>query len=571
MLTWLYACLQRGEALPPDDVSCSVERIRDPSRVARIMRMLAQNESPVVTRGASRPTPNAEVVRTGRMNRDGALLVEWNRRAPPAPLVVEACGYTSMYSFPWPDSPEFSGLPTELFRRQRRRHRRVRVPPRARVRFRHPLWPEVAVDRPVRDVSMQGLSFACDAVADLLFPDLDLELDVTWKGGDPIRLVGRVAHVSVARCGDTSHVCGVHLDAVGLGHSPQWSAAVEELLHPRTTRRVRGKDLWQLYAASGYFGLSDKVPEDFVELAPEFEVCRERLEMTPSVGAHFGWSSPRRLEAAMSQLEVWDRSWLLFQVARFGEARPLMAAGDDPLRELYVHAYEHALQHGARWLVTYVQSVARFSRRIQHDFAQRVASVDAEQGSVTAFRALEVPCTMVDHVRRGDPEVDKPTPAERHALLAAAASRRPAPYVAATGLKPGGLDLEGPVERYQDAGLIRRREIFVARYDGRPVAAMVLDATSTGLHCFRLVDIARVLPLAPDWKRAVAALLGRAARWYAKLGKTHFVYFAEDELDAWPQIAGARDLGLADCVVVSAARLPDLLEHIFEHTAPSED
>ena len=566
LLAWLRDCVVRGDAMPPQTSHIEIERIADRERITRILSMLHDGNAKATVRGTG---GDADLGRASRaqFDRRHGLLVEWDRARPLAPpLYVSAQGYDSLFELVWPDSTSFKGPPAEIVRIRRRRERRAEAPRRAQVSFHHPQAPEETMVRPLVDVSVGGIGFTTDAVADGIYPGLALRVTVGWKHGPSFEFDAIVRHCTPS--GHGTDTCGLSLAPVDPQVDAGWRQQIAALLHPRTRLAPAPGELWELYRESGYFRLSDKTNNAFAPLQRAFMSACRRLEAHPEVGAHFGLWEMGRLEAAGSQLEAWTGSWLVFQVARTGQGRPLPAADDDVLRDLYVHAYEHVQrQPEARYLLTYVQDVARFSRMCQYDFGVRRAAEDL--ASVTAFRAIEVEAGVTPANATPGVVVDVATAEERGKCARWVARHRPAHYARATGLDGLELELGGIVERWAAAGLDRAREVFVARTSAGAEAALVVEATDDGLHLFRLLDVARLIPLRGlDPHAHLPALLDAARRWYADRGKPAFVYFEEQEPTQPPALPGTTDLGLAYAIAIPIESLPELVEHIFEITAP---
>lgn len=564
-LAWLRSRVRRGEALAPVTRHVQFEHVRAPERIARIMALLREIEAPVTVAATSGHGPTVR----GRMDRTGALLLPWDRmQRLSAPLRVWASGYNSVYELVWPDSAAFAAEPREIVRVRRRRHRRVAAPPRVTVEFQHPLWPTLTATRKVTDVSADGLAFRTDTADDALFPGLPLTITVQWKRGRRYRFRAVVRHCSPGPK-NGEDICGVSLHPADAQTEKEWVDELEPLLHPTTFLSPAATELWDLYAESGYFRLSDKEPPEFAPLHRAFARQRARLARHPEVGAHFGREVAGQLQAAVGQIETWTGSWLIFQGARRSSGRPLAAAGDDILRDLYMHAYEHvAARAEARYLISYVQDVARFSRLCQHDLGVRLAQLGV--ASVSPFRAIEL---RVDDMNAPAAPpgiaVARASAAERELLASAIALARHPIHVDAMGLGGRRLELGTVAGRWRAAGLQRAREVIVARDRGVTEAALVLDAADDGAHLFGLLDVARFVPMSSAARSYLPLLLAEAARWYARLRKQKFVYFEEG--DGLPDLLhpGARDLGLAHAVVIPVELLPEQIEHVFEITAPS--
>ena len=155
-------------------------------------------------------------------------------------------------------------------------------------------------------------------------------------------------------------------------------------------------------------------------------------------------------------------------------------------------------------------------------------------------------------------------------LLSALARMRPKAYLDALDLTPAQFDLASHASAWRAAGLGRERATIVARRRGAPVAAAILESAEDGAHLFRLLDLVRLVPLAQGASEHYPHLLRQASRWFAERGKQSFVLLREEgtEVDL-SRVEGTLDMGLADMSILSAALLPELLERVYEVTAPT--
>jgi hypothetical protein len=528
------------------------ETILDEERIRATMRYLASQQPSVRLRAGGR-------IMRGRLNETGAILDGWNESVPnQPPFDLEIDGMHAFYVAHWPTGSPADGPPDRLVRFRSRRERRVAAP--ARLYASVDLGGQKQECRLI-NLSLRGLAFDIDPGAPLPAKGQALEeIGIHWKGGTPLEVSGKIA--GITQLPDGRARCGVALED-GLG-STRWRGAVSGLLYPRTTvASVPADALWELYERSGYFGLSGKTPEDFRHLRSAFAETQRRLACAPEVGAVICWSSSSRLEGAVLHLEVWEGSWLSFQLARRHDDRPLGAADDAGLHDLYRHCYEYVHQAGQpRWIVSYIQDSARFTKRVNLELAERHAATG--NACVVPFRAIEL-----DTDGNGvSPLVREANAIDRAAIRAKLLSRRPAAYLAATGLDQPDLELGAVVDRWADAGFARSRRVIVAENAGASAAA-ILESADEGLHLFGLLDMVRVVPLRPGAHRVFPVLLEAARAYYRRLGKSRFVYFLEDEGEEHVPALGGRDLGAASYVVLSASLVPELLEHLEIVTHPA--
>jgi hypothetical protein len=262
------------------------------------------------------------------------------------------------------------------------------------------------------------------------------------------------------------------------------------------------------------------------------------------------------------QLSPWEGTWVLYHFSRRPDARPLSAAGDEALLDLYAHAYEYVQQQPrAQYLVTYVQKVARFSSLIFNDLTRRY--LVSGRTSITEFRALEM-ATDVPFKKNERFEVGPARPDELVLTSAVIRASRPQLYVAATGLGQVDLGIDSTLAAWSSSGLERERRLLVARHGGRVVAAAVIDIVEQGVHLFGLFDIVRLFPVSSLGHLAFGALLDETRRLFRALGRARFAYFCDDTEDrSGPQRPGTSDLGEATMTILPVRLLPELLEHVF--------
>ena len=131
---------------------------------------------------------------------------------------------------------------------------------------------------------------------------------------------------------------------------------------------------------------------------------------------------------------------------------------------------------------------------------------------------------------RGGLDIGPASIGEKYLLAGEIARTRPACYVEALDFTRERLELWGVSRAWQGAELERERRIFVARREGVPLAALVVELGHPGTNLFRLLDSARLFPLTPEGKRsAYVALLDEARRWFAARGRSAFVFLCEDD------------------------------------------
>jgi hypothetical protein len=405
----------------------------------------------------------------------------------------------------------------------------------------------------------------CEGSLELVHPDQKLEeLTIRWKGGDVLRGRARVAHVSKNPLTGLER-CGLLLEFPAATRE-RWHALVDGVLNPRSVQgQPEPRALWDAYVDSGYLNLSGKAPSDFESELDEFKLSQSRLRRAPSVGAFFAAGDNERLEAFAHQLQVWDKSWVWYHLCRLRTGRSLQTSDDHVLVDLYSRAYEYVRQQGAKWLVTYIQKDAGYSRLVHHESAKQLESCGAS--CVVPFHVHEV-CGLEASSALGC-EVASASPEQAEAVRAFVETQYPALYLHATGLADPGLGLQALTALWAAQGLEREREVLVVTNGERVLASAVLEAASPGLHLYGLLDCARVFAHVADAEPFVAGLLLAAQEWYRKRGRSRFCYFRNPLHDPVEQRPGSRSLGEAYVTVHTAEAIPQLLERVFVLAAPN--
>jgi hypothetical protein len=281
------------------------------------------------------------------------------------------------------------------------------------------------------------------------------------------------------------------------------------------------------------------------------------------------WPSARGVEATLASMKPYRSLWLVHQLAKRPGSAPSPITKGAILRDLYVRTVEHAQRDSDfRWLGAYIEGTVPFIHRAHSGFARRMAGTG---------RTLLLPLRMVD-VACAEPGTALPegmtlgpaTPEDRMLLARVLTRLRPASYLEALDLSAESLDLEAATGAWRDAGLERERHILVARRQGRPLAAAVLEVGQRGTNPFRLLDALRLFPLAPEAREAHPALLDAARGWYARRGREAFVFMQEDGLDSHVPAVPIQDAhsdARPYLWLIAAELVPEFLEHIHTQTA----
>ncbi|HEX8823417.1 MAG TPA: PilZ domain-containing protein [Archangium sp.] len=562
--------------LPPGQPIWS-ERITRADRIGRIFEALTARRC----RGRAR-------TRTGNVDLVAALYdkydarVAWEVLGPPpaAPFSLEVFGFSSVLHFEVEHAAEEDGLwtvplPREVVRYRHRRLRRAAAWGGCTVSFRHPVWPQVRVERELADVSYEGLSFCTEPGEDLLYPGLGVEAEVRLPGMEPVRVRAEVRNITGTTAGRR---CGMSVVPVGgEEETARWRRLVEEQSHPNT--RVAGewsRGTWALYERSGYFRLSGKTPAAFTKLEEEYHEAHERLEGHPRLGYRVVRPMPagETVEASLSWLKPYSGSWLAHQLARHQpENEKSRGTARDALRDVYLRGFEPAqMDPEVKWFLAYCEANVRWVRFTAMDFAEWYQHTG--QTCLVPFRLMEADARREWSLPEGF-SLGAPTREEKALFFERLERTRPEAYREALDLVPERFELAGLKRQWSQAGLKRERDVLVARKDGRALAVGVLETAHAGLNLFHVLDGLRIIPLedesSPEGQEAMLALLTGAAEWYRARGRDVFVHYVETEHLGYTEKAKLADLGEGRIWILSAQLLPDFIEHLCEATTPRGD
>src|SRR5262249_40975128 len=157
-------------------------------------------------------------------------------------------------------------------------------------------------------------------------------MEIRGPRGDFVRLRGEVRAITTLNGED---VAGVSIGPYSLRDEPRWNQIIAKTLYPTTDSGEQWADsLWQLFERSGYFSLSGKDAQNFVELRDSFVQVTEEIATRPQIVSTAVFPSERGVEATASVVKAYARSWCGHQLAK----NPGKAPRVEPhqiLRDLY--------------------------------------------------------------------------------------------------------------------------------------------------------------------------------------------------------------------------------------------
>ncbi|PTL77051.1 PilZ domain-containing protein [Vitiosangium sp. GDMCC 1.1324] len=577
IVSMLEGWRDKGQLETPRASPIWKERLTRADRIGRIFEALTARRCQGMARASS---GDVELTAALYDKYDGRVSWEASGVLPSGPFAVEVFGYSSVLHFlvehaVYEDGLWSVSLPREVMRYRHRKLRRASAWGGCAVRFAHPLWPQVRVERELMDISYEGLSFSTEPGADLLYPGLMLpEVVVALPGGEPVRLRAEVRNITGTGLGRR---CGMRVEPADEQEGARWRRLVEEQSHPNT--RVSGewnRGTWELFERSGYFRLSGKTPADFERMQAEYREAHERLEGHPRLGYRVVRPMPggETVEASLSWLKPYSGSWLGHQLARQQPRNEKSrSTARDALRDIYLRGFEPAqMDPELKWFLAYCEANVKWVKFTTFDFAEWYQHTG--QACMVPFRFMEADARREWSLPEGF-SLGAPTYEEKQALFERLKQTRPEAYREALDLVPERFDLAELKRQWAEAKLTRERDVLVARKDGRALAVGVLETAHAGLNLFHVLDGLRIVPLVDEAsaqaQEAMLALLAGAAAWYRARGLDVFVHYVETEHTGYTERAQLKDLGEGRIWILSAQLLPDFIEHLHEATTPRGD
>ena len=553
----------------PGNESDFAEVIEDPERIRELLSALVRHGAPASLLKDGRTIPLKPVAFGDEV---GVIRWEIGESIAASPFEVCIVGHNAVFSFivrqAFQNGRHLVTPIAKVLRSVRRRwERRRNAVESLRVQFSHPESGEVIAGR-VADVSFCGLGLLPGAGPRLPEGAIIPELQLLCGDGESIRMQCEVRFALPRVPGGMRYGLRVHRV---YAHDTRWFNLVSDSLYPGTQVGSAWDDaMWSLYHQSGYFNLSGKEPEDFSQSERAFKRVCQILDSAPQLGVHAVWPRPdsRDLVAAYTGLKVYSGTWLTFQLAKITGAAPGGVPSGTVLHEIHSRVFEHAQRDPAlRWMLVYAQDKPTWSRYVYRDVP--TSKMQSADSAITKFYAIEVSVGALSPTE-AIATIDVATPHELHIVSEHIAASRGGVYADALDLTQDTIDLRDVSRLWNGSQMERERIVIVAREQGVPVAAAVLELGAEGAHLYGLIDLVRVFALSPGGEAHFDALLDAGATWYERHGRARFVSFIEDEDYAahLEKRAGVTNLGAAHMFILPARRVPEWLECLHEVTAP---
>jgi len=609
LLTLIDRLLARGLAVQ-NDVGVPREReiIVEPRRIREVVRALMANRFPARAVNAEGRTlmrlVPADIVP------EETHPLEWHVEDvyPDLPFFIEITTRFSVFRFAVGriearGERMATAVPQHI---ERTRHRAwTRARPRegeGLISFHHPRWPDLRIRRSLVDVSFDGAAFDTKRLTDILYPGLVIrDLSIQWNDRERFDFQGVVRHTGHPAGGSGDDVAGMLLTPRSEDDGQRWGEHVLRLLSPHT--RADGafsEQVWDLLGRAGYFSLSGKSESDFLPQKAAFARFSRQVACAPGLGSQVVRPSGRGVEGSVSAVRAYEKSTFFFQMARQPTLGMSSAtARGQILRDIHVDMLTrtHRASPGTEWFMAMVQDSARFPRLAYYDIPRRY--VESGRSLIVPFRALqtktfEPEAAAEDMASTLPPTVPRgvtfgvATDEERALVCAFLARTRKPIYLDALDLVPDRFDLARVSSEWGKAGLVRKREVLIARSPDAPWAAAIVELVDDGVHLFGLLDAVRLVALrdeaVPD--AILTGLLDAARTFYKSHSKLLFTYHFDpndslcraDEREAaagraMPEHAlraGFQDMGNAFLILLRWELVTEMLEQIDQIVAPRD-
>ena len=529
----------------------AMERITDPTRIRRSLVSLANAHVDGFVSGANQIGVSLLACLTPPHK---GLLFLTNGEMPQSPVVeIELVGPLSLFRMSLRVTHISAGflcteLPTDIVRTRRRKWLRSELSG-THLMVRHPWFDNDLIRVDAKDASRGGLGLQGESESLLLYPGLRLPEIELWRGDRRIDgpYGGEVKHAAPAGAGATLH-------------APDRALTTSWLAYPRTTLDPKPvTEIWDLLVESGYLSLAGRSPEELGSARATYLDTLEHLSASPSVGVVAGWKSHKGFDGVVTMVRLYESVWMAYHLAKVSGPSTSGLPGKLVLRDFLRHAHEHVMsQDNTRYILSYVRDDGGWPKLLNVDFAQR----NAAEGHcfIESEHAYLVPCS-----EPAAPGCEPVRLTDKEAFVEAALARHGRAFCDAYDYGPEDLELSSISNRWRDAGLQRRRQLFQWNAASGERAYAVAELASPGTHLYGLFDCVRIYHDGAHDAQAEAVLLEVAAGWFRACGRTEFVFLQQDGKPA--PLRAAQDMGRFSASLIPTSIGPDYMEHLWEITS----
>ncbi len=413
--------------------------------------------------------------------------------------------------------------------------RALRVTRRRRsVRFRPPADHPVLVDvaspfeqsgewRPVLDLTTSGLAFALRN-ADEVLPVGTLlpALRLRFSEGDELRCSGRVRVISHL---GTIEKCGVEFEEIAQQDQDRLADAIAHTGQPdlRDARGTPFSEIWEFFERSG-FVYPDK--REGLDLPGTMRTFERLLSGTNEVYKGTIFVRLGTIHAHVSAIKLYRRTWMLQHLA----AQPLGKRPQSVARIMNLALLDYLEQKPEiEWIRVSYRPENRAPARLFTALSRH--SPDPALSRTTTWTCMRASARMTTSVRSSGQSTLTVGPADDDDLQFVEnyfLARGDMSLLQQEDLFADDVELSKVSEEYQRVGLLRRREILVARDGPRLAGFALLEHSSPGLNLSELTSAFRVFSASFSALDPRPSLLAAVRHRYAELGRDSAIALVEE-------------------------------------------
>lgn len=424
--------------------------------------------------------------------------------------------------------------PPFLRRRARRTLRRPRAALEGAEIALAPPGSGLPLCKPLTSLTTRGASFEVDEEREVVRPGTPLgTVELRLPGSAPISVAARVVALGPPHKRASSR-CGITFDRTDLQTQTRIADALLPLVVPgvRVAKELPFDALWTLLRESGFI-----YPAKAAQLEPILPQVEQTLStLLRDPGAVFRTllhESGGQLQGHLSAVRAYRDTWLIQHLATRGEGAGRLTAARD--LNLALSLYTEQVE-AIRWIRVFFRPQKRWPDRTFGRFAR--LNVDRETCDLTTCGYFVAPPLTRRPVLPPGLTIEPGTREDEEVLTRHLSVTLPPMSLEAEDLRPGAFDLGEVSTQFAALGLERRRELWVARRRGRPVAFALLESSSPGLNFSELTSAVRLFTPRREDGDACRAL-ARHARVRAHLqGRTRCI-----ALDDGPMAANLEGAG----------------------------
>lgn len=395
------------------------------------------------------------------------------------------------------------------------------------VEFIHPMVKGKSFVKPIRELSIRGLSFDIDWSTDLLVPGMIISAALLRiPNKPPIHCSFVIRNIEPGHQG--VYRCGVELFEFFGTHRQHWLQSALSFLAP-AVREVQPWELetvWDIYARSGYLSLRSE--DVLAHQKSLFESQWSRLGRSSTNAKLFLFEDQGKPIGTIAITRIYSKAWLIHQLAA------LLDEYRNPQEKLEV-LYNLIPQSTLHWtmgletpasIIGTFDAQSRLNQWMWLRFKEKYTDAkqsEVQQGWTYYHYDLEGINAPIPTTRLGWGE---PNELERTIISQDLLHRDGKLAHQIYDYDSDKLDLTFWKNEHEDNILQHQRRLFVARHGQRMVGYALLESSRPGINIFSLYNTFRILLLEPESQQSKEVydfLFAHVARFYSENGVDTFI------------------------------------------------